>query len=385
MKNYFHRNGIVIALAMIFVFSCITIGPAKAASKRELWSCYDVGASGYIQASSMADALLKKYKIRVRLTPSGTSIGRLMPVINKRVKYGFLANEVYTATEGIYEFANIEWGPQDIRVVLAHPTSISLLTSKATGIKTLKDIKGKRLGWWRSSTSKIKLDSYLAFAGYTWDDVVPVEFPGYRAQSLALKEGTADLVGFSFTSSYAYEMESHPKGLHYIEFDRNDKEGLARMHKYAPFFYIGYETVGAGLSKDKGVWVPFYRYPMITCRTDADAGEVYEFVKKLDETFPMYKDAYPPNFLWAIDQAGVPPADAPFHDGAIKYFREKGVWKAEHDKWNNDRIAHMNKVKGLWDEFLDKVDSLPLKEKKAYRGKNFSKKWLEFRKKGLGL
>ena len=63
MKNYFHRNGLLIALTMASVFFCITISPAEAASKRELWSCYDVGASGYIQASSMADALLKKYGI----------------------------------------------------------------------------------------------------------------------------------------------------------------------------------------------------------------------------------------------------------------------------------------------------------------------------------
>ncbi len=383
MKNNLYRNVFLITTAVFFIFSCITLAPAEAASKRELWSCYDVGASGYIQASSMADALLKKYGTRVRLTPSGTSIGRLVPVVTKKVEYGFLANEVFCAVEGVYEFSTIEWGPQDLRVVLAHPTSITLETTKDSGIKTLKDAKGKRWGTFQASTAYIKLDAYLAFAGYTWDDVIKVNFPGYRAQCLALKEGKVDLAGFSLTSSYAYELESHPKGLHYIEFDPNDKEALARMQKVAPFFYIGYETVGAGLSKDKGVWVPFYRYPMITVRTDADADVVYEFVKRLDETFPLYKEAYPPNDLWAIEKAGVPPADAPFHDGAIRYFKEKGVWKAEHDTWNKDRIAHMENVKTLWDECLDTIDKMSDKEKENVRGKKFSDFWQDFRKKGL--
>ena len=380
MKKSFYRTGLVATLAAIFIFSCITMDPAEAAPKRELWSCYDVGASGYIQTSTIADAMLKKYGIRVRLTPSGTAVGRIMPVINKQVKYGFLANEVLCAVEATYEFSRIEWGPQDLRIVLAHPGSLPLSTTKDSGIKTLADAKGKRWAYWHASTSIIKMEGYLAFAGFTWDDIIPVEFPNYRAHAFALKEGKADVAMFQITSSYAYEMESHPRGLHIIEFPPDDKEALARMQKPAPFFSIGYETAGPGLSKDKGVWAPFYRYPMVTCRTDTNADEVYEFIKKLDETYPLYKDAYPPNSTWALDQSGVPPADAPFHEGAIRYLKEKGVWKAEHDKWNNDRIAHIDRVKALWEEFLDKIDNLPEKEKSKYKGKNFSKKWLEFRK-----
>jgi TRAP transporter TAXI family solute receptor len=385
MKNL-KKSLLLTLLATFSIFATVPTmlhGASAKLPKTMLWSCYDVGASGYIQASSIADAFVKKYGTRIRLTPSGTSIGRLMPVVTGQVYAGFLANELFTAVEATYEFANIEWGPQDLRVVLAHPTSITIATTKDSGIKTLADIKGKKWATFPSATAQIKEDGYLAFMNMNRDDVTWVKFPNYRAQAKSLKEGKADLAGFSLTSSHAFELESHPKGLRWLQFDPNDKEALARMQKAAPFFSIDKETVGAGLSKQNYVYVPFYRYPMVTVRADTDPDMVYQLIKALDETFSMYKDAYPPNFLWSIERAGVPPADAPFHEGAIRYLKEKGVWKAEHDKWNYDRIAHMKKVKALWDQFRDSLDKMSMKERANYRGKNFAKSWLDYRKKGL--
>jgi hypothetical protein len=104
MKKLVLRHWIIAGIVAVFLLSCLLPASALAGKKRALWSCYDVGASGYIQASSIADALLKKYGIRVRLTPSGSAIGRIMPVINKRVEMGYLANEVYAAVEGMYSF-----------------------------------------------------------------------------------------------------------------------------------------------------------------------------------------------------------------------------------------------------------------------------------------
>ena len=29
----------------------------------------------------------------------------------------------------------------------------------------------------------------------------------------------------------------------------------------------------------------------------------------------------------------------PFHSGLIKYLKDKGLWTAEHDKWQSERLA----------------------------------------------
>lgn len=345
--------------------------------KTMLWSCYDVGASGYIQASSIADAFVKKYGTRVRLTPSGTSLGRLIPVVMKKVDYGFLANELFTAVEGTYEFATSEWGPQDLRVILAHPTSIGLVTTKDAGIKTLADMKGKRWATQPAATMRIKENAYIAYMGLTREDFQFIMFPNYKAANDAIKEGQADAATISYTAAICYELMTHPKGLHILPWDPNNKAGIARMQKIAPFLTIGKETIGAGLSEKNFVWTPIYRYPIVTCRTDADPEAVYAFIKALDDSFPMYKDAYPPNFQWDIKEAGVPPADAPFHPGAIRYLKEKGVWKPEHDEWNKNRIAHLEKVKGIWKK------AVAIAKDKKISGEDFTKFWLDYREKAL--
>ena len=54
--------------------------------KTMVWSTYGLASSSYPEASAFADALMKNYNVRVRLKPSGTGIGRLLPLKKKRVR-----------------------------------------------------------------------------------------------------------------------------------------------------------------------------------------------------------------------------------------------------------------------------------------------------------
>jgi len=343
-----------------------------------IWTCYDVGSSGYVQASAIADAFLKNFGTKVRLLPSGTGIGRLLPLATKRVQCGYLANEVYFATEGLFDFSAREWGPQDLRVILAHPSSTSMLTTKVSGIKTPKDMKGKRVSWIVGNPSMyVKAEAQLAFAGLTWDDVVKVEFPSYAANLRALIEGKTDIATGTLTAPIIYELASTPKGFQVIEFPPDDKEGWKRAQKIAPFMFPSQETRGPGVSKENPVWIAHVRYPMITVYADADPDWVYNYIKAIDETFSIYKDSFPVMPDWRIEMAGVPPADAPFHEGAIRYLKEKGVWKAKYDTWNNARLRHMKKVRKAWEKAVSEAEA------KKMKSKHFPKFWLEQRARAL--
>jgi len=384
MRKFIKRRyGIGFAVILSLIILGFTI-PAEAKGpsplpKTMLWSCYDVGASGYVQASAIADALLKKFGTRVRLVPSGTGIGRLLPLATKRVQCGYLANEVYFATEGMYEFSELEWGPQDLRVILAHPSSTSMLTTKVSGIKTPKDMKGKRVAWIVGNPSMyVKAEAQLAYAGLTWDDVVKVEFPSYAANLRALIEDKVDVATGTITAPIIYELATTPKGFQVVEFPPDDKEAWKRVQKIAPFMFPAQETVGPGVSKEKPAWLAFVRYPMITVYADADPDWVYTFIKAIDETFSMYKDTFPVMPDWKIEISGVPPADAPFHEGAVRYLREKGVWKAEHDTWNTNRLNHMRKVQKAWEDTVSEA------EVKKIKSKDFPEFWLKKRKGALG-
>jgi uncharacterized protein len=383
MKKQLFRR---FTLAFIVVTSVMFLGADCVSADKNLgslpktmkWSCFDVGSSGYVQASALADALSKNFGTKIRLLPSGNAIGRLMPVTTGKVDCGHLTNEVYFAVEGLYDFSSIHWGPQDLRVILAHPGTIGCATPKTSGIKTIKDLKGKRVAWVPGSPNiNTKMEAFLAFAGYTFADVKLVEMPNYASSMRALIEGKTDVAVASSTASIMYELESSPKGIHWIEFPPDDKEGWAKLQKLAPYFSPFKESIGAGIDKNRPLDFPAYRYPIITVYANKDVNWVYQLTKALDQTFEDYKKTMPVMYLWDIKYAGVPPADAPFHEGAVKYLKEKGVWTAEHDAWNNARVSHMKIVQQAWEDALKKAETQKIKEK------DFEKFWLEERKKAL--
>ena len=318
-----------------------------------IWSCYDVGAAGYVEASAVADAMGKKYGTRVRLLPSGSSQGRVKPVIQGRASHGWLATELYFAVEGLYEYAAGDVGPQDLRTLMGRVNSLSIAVTKDSGINSIADLKGKPFAYARANTSvNAKIDPILAFAGMTIDDLDLIEFPGYGQTMKALVEGRAVAGGFAPSSSGLRELEASPQGIRWLELDPNDKEGWARVRKAVPFVEPFKETIGAGLSEENGVWMLGYRYPMITVRADAAADEVYAVTKAVVETFDMYKDANKVAPRWDPKLAGKPPMDAALHEGAIRYFKEIGLWQPDYQTWQEGMLARHEGLQQAWNKML---------------------------------
>ncbi len=145
-RSIFTRGAAVLGLVACGV-AAGTAASAQEATlpKSMLWSTYDVGSSGYVEAAAIADAFGKEFGTRVRIMPSGTSIGRLLPLRTGRVQYGWLANEVFFATEAVHDFATQEWGPQDLRIVAGRPSTFGMAVAADSGITSIQDLRGKRV------------------------------------------------------------------------------------------------------------------------------------------------------------------------------------------------------------------------------------------------
>jgi uncharacterized protein len=317
------------------------------------WTSYDVGSAGYAEASAIADAFGKEYGTRIRIQPSGSSIGRLQPVVAGQADYGFLATETFFSAEGTYDFADRRWGPQDLRALAGRPASFGMPTAADAGIESIADAAGKRVAFVAGNPSvNVKCDAILAFAGLTRDDVEAIMFPTYGAAMSSLAQGQADATCTTTTPSQLYELEESPRGIHWVDVPADDEEGWARVEEIAPFFAPYTETVGAGLSEENSADMLAYRYPVLVTMADTSADEVYAMTKALDETFGLYKDATAVMPRWELSDAGTPPIDAPFHEGAIRYLKEKGIWTEEHEAWNQKRLERLNAILAAWDEAM---------------------------------
>jgi uncharacterized protein len=307
-----------------------------------VWTAYDLGSSGYAEASGIADA------------------------------------ELYFAAEGTYDFAVPAWGPQDVRVVLARPAAVGVATAGDIGVKTIADLKGKRIGYVKGNPSvNVKQDAYLAFGGLTRADVQPVWFGSYNAMKTALLNNQLDAFGSVTTSANMREIEASPRGLVWPPFPASETAGWERLRQVADFFEPYKETVGAGISPEKPVALVGYRYPIIATYANTSADEVYSLVKAIDESMDLIKNITGSSKNWAPDISGKPPADAPWHDGAIKYLKEKGIWTAEHQAWQDKRLARLKKLQAGW------VDA-----QKTFKGEGdeaWVKHWENYRVKTLGM
>jgi TRAP transporter TAXI family solute receptor len=318
-----------------------------------VWSTYDVGSTGYVEASAIADAFGKKYGSRVRLQPAGTAIGRVLPLTEGKASHAWLANECYFAAEGLYEYAAPDWGPQDLRTLMGRQNAFSVVATKVSGITEPKHMKGKKFAIAKANSSvNIKTDPILAFADLTWKDVELVEFPSYAAALKALVEGKADAAGAAPNAAVLRELEASPNGISWVALDPANKDGWAKARKAVPFVEPFQESIGAGVSADKPIWMMGYRYPMITVYAKAPEAEVYAMTKAVAETYDLYKDANPIMPRWDIKKAGTPPMDAAFHDGAIRYLKEIKVWSADHDAFQAGALKRQKALQAGWAKMM---------------------------------
>ena len=357
--------------------------------KSMVWTAYDLGSTGHAEATAISNAFKKRYGTRVRVIPAGTSIGRILPLVTGKARYGYLANGAYFATEGTYDFATEQWGPQDIRIIAGRVASVGLSTAGDIGVKTISDLKGKRIGFVKGNPSvNVKNEAYLAFGGLTIDDIQPVWFGSYGAMKTALLANQLDAFGAATASANSREIEASPRGITWPEFRPDNKEGWAKMQSILSFTEPYKETKGAGISEENPRWLVGFRYPMVTVYPKhVGADEAYNFIRALDESFDDYKNVNALGVNWAIEKAGPPPYDAPAHEGSIRYLKEKGYWKPEHQEWQDERLARLNKVLKGWDDaqasFHEWRQAEKAKGNTVDASEAWASHWEEYRKNNL--
>lgn len=374
VKKIWGRGGLACFLNFLF-FSVLWAESLPGLPSRMFWTAYDVGSTGYVQTATIADGLMKKYGIKIRVIPSGTSIGRFMPLLTGTATYAFMGDESAFYIEGLYECNAMGLGPQPLRQVLAPPYVTVMAVTKESGITTPYTLKGKRVAWVTgASTLNVKTIATLAFAKLTMSDVIKVEFPSYAASLKGLMEGKVDAAIAGHDAPLLYELATSPRGCAHVIYPHKDKEGWARMQAITPWLGPTLWDDGPGFTKGKPDEVWSYRYPNMVTFEKTSAEEVYAVVKAIHQAYSLYKDSHKAMPNWLPEKAGIPPANCPYHEGAVRYFKELGIWKAEHDAWNNRLIQHMREVKKEWEATMAEATEKGIKEK------DFPKLWLERRK-----
>lgn len=340
------------------------------------WSTYTIGSSGYNNTVSIGKVFKDKLGVNLRPIPGKNDVARLAPMRSGKVDFGLAGGGAFFAFEGTSIFGKKGWGPQALRVLVYNrpDSGMGIITLGDSGIKTIADIRDKRVGTVLSSaTIESIVTGGLAFGGMTWDDVKRVEFPGYVASLNGLINGQADVVFALTTSAKLYEMESSSHGLRYIPFEHSNKEGWSKMRQYAPHIVPHIASEGPGLSKDNKIEVGTYPYPILASYKDADDETVYNLTKAMYVYFDEYKDMAPGNAGFALERQ-IYNWGVPFHPGTIRYLKEAGAWKPEYDAHQTYLLKREKVLAGAWASYNKSAPS---------DDKAFQEGWEQARKEAL--
>jgi uncharacterized protein len=381
-----------VLLCIAVVVACLTGVSAWAQRPPKLppviyWAAGDVGAYMYAAPAMIAEKIAPVLGSKIRLIP-GNDVERVNMMRTGRAHLGALSADVYWASMGLAHYSTFALGPQPLRLVWsgwANYGGSTGIASQSSGIKTPYDLKGKRVAIvvgaaWSSEGAK----GTLAFGNLTLSDVTVVEVSTTGAAGKALTEGKADFTMLGTNTPGVYELQASSFGVTIIGYPHEDKAGWARYRRYMPYHLPGFSSVGAGIKPGEKIPTPQYPYPLTATMASQPDDFIYAVCKAFHAKMDEIAVAYPGNEAMKSDRAIVPEATVmgPFHPGAVRFFKEVGLWKEAHERANQKKLAHLEKLNRRWATFTEEAQDRIAKTGKKV---DLVAEWREIVEKELGL
>ena len=353
----------LVMLASATALSYSMIAPAAAQDVKlpptMSFTAYDTGTSGFNIGVGVGKMFKDKYGSDVRVLPAGNDVARFAPLRANRAVLGWVGTGSYFAQEGVFEFGVKEWGPQPVQMVMSivECNGLSLAVAADAGIKEMKDLRGKRVGFVVGSPALNQNSlAIMAYAGLTKADVKVVEFASYGAMWKGVVNNDADAAFGSTLTGPGKELESSPRGIYWPPMDPNDKEAWERVRKVGAFYNPLRATCGAGVSPAKPVDMAAYPYPIATVYGNQSADLVYSLTKAMIDGYDLYKDSAPGAAGLAIKQQ-TKQWVIPFHPGAVKAYKAAGNWTDADEAHNNNLLKRQEVLAAAWKTYSAKPEA----------------------------
>jgi len=307
-----------------FLAAALTLACGAAAAQPLGIGTSPQGTLNYTLGATYAKALDDALHLQARVQPSsGTAV--VLPLVNSgELDVGFVNTlELAEAYAGAGTFKRAH---KELRTVgILFPIRVGFFVRKDSPIKSVKDLKGKAIPYGYTSQEIIKLtvDAMLATEGLTVADLKPVLVPNLIRGVDEFMSGRVDVTTFAIGSAKVSEADASVGGIRYVPIS-DTPEALAAMRKVFRTAYIDKVEPAPNFAGVKEpIKTMFYAYTVFT-NADLPAARVKEITRLIAENKDSLAQSQPlfrgmdVQRLWT--DIGVP-----FHDGAIAYYREKGI------------------------------------------------------------
>ncbi|MBB3191934.1 TAXI family TRAP transporter solute-binding subunit [Halomonas cerina] len=322
-----------------------------------MWTAYGTGSTYYIQASALGGLLKEHAGSNIRIIPGRNDIARMTPLKSGQADYTMSGIATYFAQEGVMLFNDRQWGPQPLRVVSANfgNQAIGLAAAGDAGIETASDLEGKKIVYVLGGDAmNMTTAAVLAYGGLTWDDVRKVRVGSPIEAIDAVLDGTADAMPGSTGNPLIERLTTSPRGHAWVQLPNQtseQQEKWERVQQAVPYYQPITAIEGNAVSEETPWYSGGYALPIMATMANQEADEVYALVEFLNEHYDQLNRQAPAAEGWNLESQDFTWI-MPYHEGAIRYFKEQGSWTKEHQQHNDALIERQKVLMDAWEAYL---------------------------------
>ena len=320
------RKPVAFALAAV-VATFVVAGPSFAQPRRlvTIASGWVVGVY-YPLAGAMSRIAYnaKDLNIRATVEASGASVANAQLIGTGDADFALLQNDIaFYAYNGVTLPA---FRGKPVRnmggVFTIYPELVHIVATQASGVKSIKDLKGKRvvLGPQGSGTEQNALQT-LSVYGIKESDLAKAEHIEAGTAAEELKGARVDAAFFTtgLGSAVIVDLFISSKVV-MLPIDHVPGEALRKEY---PFYTLEKIPANTYRGQEREVLAPAV-LAMMVARTDLPADLVYKFTKAIFDNLAEFHSAHAAakSLTLPTAQNGMP---LPLHPGAERFYREKGM------------------------------------------------------------
>jgi TRAP transporter TAXI family solute receptor len=267
----------------------------------------------------------KTHGIRCSVESTGGSVFNVNTIRAGELDMGVAQSDVhYNAAKGLAQFKDAAFS--DLRAVFSlHPEPFTVLARKEAGVKTFADFKGKKFNVGNpGSGTRASMEELLAALGWKMSDFALASELKADEHGPALCDGKID--GFFYAVGHPSANIQDPTTTCGAKLMPLTGPAVDKLVKEKP--YYARATIPAGLypnnpqaTETYGVLATFVASSKVPTET------VYAVVKAVFDNFDEFKKLHPALVVLKPENMVKDGLSAPLHEGAVKYYKEKGWLK----------------------------------------------------------
>ncbi len=324
-------------LATVFTLSLLFSGtaPAQQLPKSVTVGSNPPGSLFYALASGLGKVISEASQMQAQVQPyAGTSTfvplfdsGELDFGVVNAVDMGMVYQGQKLKVGGRNPFPHV---PSSRLIMRGSPLRSSLIVKKDSPIKTIGDVKGKRVTGEYPAQLAVWYNVFgsLSNGGLTWNDVKVVPVPAVNEGVDALIQGRADVTTHAIGSAKVKEADA-AVGIRYIPLDCS-KQGEQRIKKAVPGYYLSVVKAGSSTGIVEDTCAYTYDIYLVGHKALPDAvvrnvlQAIWINIEKLPQFHPGFTE-------WTKDRAVDVDVTMPYHPAAIRFFKDQNAWPAKMD------------------------------------------------------